>query len=117
MLGAEALRRPRDLAVTVGERVAQPRWHPGDLEVLAVPAGALLDRVALPCQLLRERRAIERPDLSDAAEDRARGDGHDAVVLPDRAGDHDVGMQLRVRRLNATHSPGCRVAVGGGDHV
>src|SRR5664280_1133812 len=58
MLGAETLRCLCDLAVTVGERVAELGRHARDLEVLAVPTGALLNRIPLPRQLLRERGAV-----------------------------------------------------------
>ena len=67
VLRAEALGGPGDLAVAAGEGVEQPARHPGDLEVAAVFAGALLDRIALRGELVRERRAVERADLPRAS--------------------------------------------------
>ena len=99
--GTEALRRPGDLTGAPGERLAQLPGNTRELEVPAVLARALLDRVPLPHELLGERGAVERPELPRAAEDRPRRDGHDPVVLADRAGDDDVAVQLRVRRLGA----------------
>ena len=48
VLGAEPLRGLCDLAVAAGERVAQRPGDPGDLEVPAVAARALLDRDSPP---------------------------------------------------------------------
>ena len=105
VLGAETLRGPA-------------RSHGGALRTrCAVPPAPRRSRsTCRPCrcparsdsplrQLLRERRAVERADLPQAAEDRPGGDRDDAVVLADRAGDHDMGVQLRVRRLGAASRP------------
>ena len=90
------------------------RGTPGDLEVPAILAGALLDRVSLSYELVGERGAVERAHLPRGAEDRPRGDRHDPVVLTDSACDHDMAVQLRVRRLRRPSTPRavvCRYSV------
>jgi hypothetical protein len=68
--GTEALRRLGNLPGAPRERLAQLPVNTGDLEVPAVLAGALLDRVPLPHKLLGERRAVERSQLPRGSEDR-----------------------------------------------
>jgi hypothetical protein len=67
--GMETLGRPCDLSGAPGEHLAQLAGNFLDLEVSAVLAGALLDRVPLVDQLVGERGAIERPQLPCTAED------------------------------------------------
>jgi hypothetical protein len=62
--GAEMLSGSRDLAASAGELLDQAAWHPGDLEVAAVLARAALNRIALPRELLGERGAVERAQLT-----------------------------------------------------
>ena len=117
MLGAEPLGGPCDLAVAAREVLDQPARDTGDLEVLAVLARPLLDRITLLGKLLRQRRAVEGSDLTRATEHGTRADRDDPVILTHRPRDHDMAVQLRVRRLSAGDTPGCRVAVGGRDHI
>ena len=115
--GAEALCRPCDLAGAPGERLAQFAGDTSDLEVPSILAGALLDRVSLSHELVGERGAVERAELPRGAKERPRSDRHDPVVLTDSAGDHDVAVQLRVRRLGARDAAGGGVSVLGRDHI
>ena len=85
--GTEALRRPGDLTGAPGERLAKLSGDAGDLEVPAILARAMFDRVSLAHELVGERGAVERAELPCAAEDRPRRDGHDPVVLADGASD------------------------------
>ena len=114
---AEPLGGAGDLARAPREGLEQASRHARDLEVLAVLAGAPLDRIALPGQLLGERGAVERAQLPRRAEDRPRGDRDDPVVLPHRAGDDDMAVQLRVGRLRPADPARGRVPVLGRDHV
>ncbi len=117
VLGTKALRGLCDLAVAAGERVAEVPGDPGDLEVPAVAAGPQLDRIPLPRQLLRQRGAVERPDLTCTSEHGPGGDRDDSLVLTHRPRDHDMRMQLRVGRLSARDTPRGRVSVCGRDQI
>jgi hypothetical protein len=76
-------------------------------------AGALLDRIATLLELVRERRAIVRTDLSCRAEDRPGGKRHDPPVLSDRIRDDDMAVQMRVRRVARKDPAGeALIAVG-----
>ncbi len=117
VLGTEPLRGLCDLTVAPGERIAQLLRDPGDLEVPAVAARALLDRIPLPRQLFGQRGAVKRPHLPRTTEHRPRSDRDDALVLTDGPRDHDMRMQLRVRCLGARDTPSGRVTVGGRDQI
>src|SRR5450759_1494311 len=117
VLGTEALRCLCDLTMAAGKRIAQRTGHRSDLEVAAVSARALLDRVALPRQLLRQCRAVERAHLTRTTKHRPGGDRDDPVIVTHRARDHDMRMQLRVRRLSTRDTPRRRVAVCGRDQI
>ncbi len=117
MLRAEALGGPRDLAVAARELLDQSPWHTRELEVLPFLPCALLDREALLGELLRQGGAVERPDLTRATEHGPRPDRDDPVILTHRACDHDMAVQLGVRRLGAGDTPCGGVAVGRRDHV
>jgi hypothetical protein len=82
-----------DLARAAGERVAQLLRDAGDLEILAVLAGALFDLVAESGELLGEHGAVVGAKLAGSTEHRPRRDSHDPLVAAaDRARDDDVAM-------------------------
>ena len=62
--GTKPLRRAGDLTRAARELLDQCSWHARDLEIAAVLAGAPLDLIALPGQLLSERGAVERAQLA-----------------------------------------------------
>jgi hypothetical protein len=61
----------------------------------------MVDPVALPGEFFYEHGAVERAELPRGAEHGAGCDGHDPVVLADRARDNNVAVQLRVGRAGA----------------
>jgi hypothetical protein len=116
-LGAEPLRGSGDLTAAGGERLGESLGNPGDLEVTAVLAGALIDLIATLGELVCERRAVVGADLPRGAEDRPRGDRDDPPVLAHGARDHDMAVQLRVGRVAIHHAPGGGVPVLRGHQV
>ncbi len=64
VVGTKPLGCPGDLTGAPGELLDQLAWYARDLEVAAVLAGASLDLVALAGQLLGERGAVERAQLT-----------------------------------------------------
>jgi len=110
-LRPETLNGPRDLAAARGERLDQPVRDPGDLEVPAVLPGTPVDRKTALLQLLRERGAVVRAQLPCGVEDRPGGDRDDPPVLPDRARDDHMAVQMRVRHVTLHHAPRGRVPV------
>ncbi len=109
--GTEPVGGARDLPRAAGERLTQLLGYARDLEVFAVPAGALIDPVALPGEFFCEHGAVERAELPRGAEHGTGCDGDDPVVLADRARDDDVTVQLRVGRAGARDTASGRVAV------
>ena len=77
----------------------------------------MLDRVTRRRQLLRERGTVEGAHLPRRTEHRPGGDCDIPAVLPDRAGDHDVRVQLRVRSSRTLHAPRGRVQEASRDNV
>jgi hypothetical protein len=84
---------------------------------LPIPAGALLDPVALAGEFFCERGAVERADLTSGAEHGTGRDRDDPVVLADRARDDDMAVQLRVGRAGARDTASGGVAVLDRDQI
>ena len=91
----------RDLPGAPRESVAQLLRDTSDLEILAVPAGRLFDRIPLCGEFLSERGAVEGADLARRTKYRPGGHRDDPIILAYRARDDDMTVELRIGRVGS----------------